>query len=241
MKLTISAPLLEIAKTLALTGFTASVIFVANPAQAALLNFDLTSSTGGDAYTTGSAVFGTATSKWNSLSRSLSANNVALFDDTGAASGVTISYNRLGSGFSSGRTGTFANLGISVLQTASVTFNGLVSNGNYQLAIFNSNFNSTSYTVNDNTQTIIGNTNWSSFLVQGTNYALFQTTADSSGRLSVALPGGSFATQTFSALQLQSASAVPEPLTILGAMTAAGFGAGFKRKLAKSQKNQEDA
>ena len=35
------------------------------------------------------------------------------------------------------------------------------------------------------------------------------------------------------------ASAVPEPLTILGAVTAAGFGAGFKRKLAKSQK-QED-
>jgi len=38
-----------------------------------------------------------------------------------------------------------------------------------------------------------------------------------------------------------SASAVPEPLTILGAMTAAGFGAGFKRKLAKSKKDQEDA
>ena len=36
-------------------------------------------------------------------------------------------------------------------------------------------------------------------------------------------------------------SAVPEPLTILGAMTAAGFGAGFKRKLANSKKDQEDA
>jgi hypothetical protein len=35
-------------------------------------------------------------------------------------------------------------------------------------------------------------------------------------------------------------SAVPEPLTILGAMTAAGFGAGFKRKLAKSKKSQDD-
>lgn len=31
------------------------------------------------------------------------------------------------------------------------------------------------------------------------------------------------------------ASAVPEPLTILGAVTAAGFGACFKRRLAKSQ------
>jgi hypothetical protein len=38
-----------------------------------------------------------------------------------------------------------------------------------------------------------------------------------------------------------SSSAVPEPLTILGAVTAAGFGAGFKRKLAKSKKDQEDA
>lgn len=33
-----------------------------------------------------------------------------------------------------------------------------------------------------------------------------------------------------------TSTAVPEPLTILGAMTAAGFGAGFKRKLAKSLK-----
>jgi len=30
--------------------------------------------------------------------------------------------------------------------------------------------------------------------------------------------------------------AVPEPLTMLGAMTAAGFGVGFKRKLAKAEK-----
>ena len=34
--------------------------------------------------------------------------------------------------------------------------------------------------------------------------------------------------------------AVPEPLTILGSITAAGFGAGFKRKLAKSQKDKKD-
>jgi hypothetical protein len=35
--------------------------------------------------------------------------------------------------------------------------------------------------------------------------------------------------------------AVPEPLTILGSITAAGFGVAFKRKLAKSKKDQEDA
>jgi hypothetical protein len=40
--------------------------------------------------------------------------------------------------------------------------------------------------------------------------------------------------------QYSVTSAVPEPLTILGAMTAVGFGAGFKRKLAKSQKERKD-
>jgi hypothetical protein len=218
----------------------ASIAFVANPAQAALLNFDLTSGSGGDAYTTGSAVFGTATSKWNTLSRSVSATNFALNDDTGAASGVTITYSRSGSASSTGLTGTFANLGTSILQTASVTFNGLVSNGNYQLAIFNAL--SASYTVNGNTQTITGGgSNWSS-LVQGTKYALFQTTANSSGQLSLSIASGAtINNRAFTALQLQSVSAVPEPLTILGALTAAGFGAGFKRKLAKSKKDQEDA
>jgi len=33
--------------------------------------------------------------------------------------------------------------------------------------------------------------------------------------------------------------AVPEPLTILGAATAAGFGASFKRRLAKVKGNQK--
>jgi hypothetical protein len=34
--------------------------------------------------------------------------------------------------------------------------------------------------------------------------------------------------------------AVPEPLTIRGAMTAFGFGAAFKRKLANSQTSEEE-
>jgi len=51
--------------------------------------------------------------------------------------------------------------------------------------------------------------------------------------LSVNLNGsGSFVWAVGSA-----SSAVPEPLTILGAMTAAGFGVGFKRKLGKSKKD----
>ena len=65
------------------------------------------------------------------------------------------------------------------------------------------------------------------------------TAADVSGQLSFSIANG--INQKFTALQLQSVSAVPEPLTILGAVTAAGFGVAFKRKLAKSQKGQEDA
>jgi hypothetical protein len=38
-----------------------------------------------------------------------------------------------------------------------------------------------------------------------------------------------------------SYGAVPEPLTILGSITAAGFGVAFKRKLAKSKKDEKDA
>lgn len=36
-------------------------------------------------------------------------------------------------------------------------------------------------------------------------------------------------------------AAVPEPLTILGAATAIGFGANFKRRLAKAKENKKDA
>ncbi len=45
---------------------------------------------------------------------------------------------------------------------------------------------------------------------------------------------------TFSDTPTPPGGAVPEPLTILGAATAVGFGASFKRKLAKKQK-QNDA
>lgn len=141
----------------------ASIVFVANPAQAALLNFDVTSGTTGDAYTTGSAVFGTATSQWNTLSRSLSANNVALFDDTGTVSGVTISYTRI-IGSNSTVSGTFASLGAAGVATANITFSGLVTNGNYQLAIFNGSSTLTSYTVDGNTQTIKSNRDWSTLV-----------------------------------------------------------------------------
>jgi hypothetical protein len=45
---------------------------------------------------------------------------------------------------------------------------------------------------------------------------------------------------TYAIASAVNPAAVPEPLTILGAMTAAGFGVGFKRKLAESQKDKKD-
>lgn len=44
----------------------------------------------------------------------------------------------------------------------------------------------------------------------------------------------------FDNVNVTATSAVPEPLTILGAMTATGFGAIFKRKLAQTKGNKKD-
>ena len=41
-------------------------------------------------------------------------------------------------------------------------------------------------------------------------------------------------------INVTATSAVPEPLTILGAMTATGFGAIFKRKLAQKKTDRKD-
>jgi hypothetical protein len=41
-------------------------------------------------------------------------------------------------------------------------------------------------------------------------------------------------------INVTATSAVPEPLTILGAMTATGFGAIFKRKLAQMKPDKKD-
>lgn len=44
----------------------------------------------------------------------------------------------------------------------------------------------------------------------------------------------------FDNINVTATSAVPEPLTILGAMTATGFGAIFKRKLAQAKTDKKD-
>jgi hypothetical protein len=59
------------------------------------------------------------------------------------------------------------------------------------------------------------------------------------------LPGGvssiaiGSVTQAPASAPVATPAAVPEPLTILGAATAAGFGASFKRRLAKAKGNQK--
>ena len=80
--------------------------------------------------------------------------------------------------------------------------------------------------------------------MKGTNYNVLNNVSVSNGTLTLTSTSTS-GNRGLSGLQLvqtsSTSAAVPEPLTILGAVTAAGFGAGFKRKLAKSKKDEKDA
>ena len=108
---------------------TCALGFALASSHAALVNFDLTSSSGADALGPGAAVFGTATSQWNHASRFGSATNVALLDDTGAATSVLLNYQRSASAFISPTpTGTFGDLLMSHISTGTVTLSGLLAN-----------------------------------------------------------------------------------------------------------------
>jgi hypothetical protein len=65
---------------------------------------------------------------------------------------------------------------------------------------------------------------------------LMDSTAGTGELLSIS----SLDVRAFDAVGWNVGVAVPEPLTLLGAMTAFGFGAAFKRKLANSQISEED-
>jgi hypothetical protein len=203
----------------------------ASQAQAQLINVDLRSSFESDRYDTGAAVFGTASSQWNELVRNVSATNVSLTDDTGAATSVQVSYTRNSSGIG-GVSGAFANLGISSIGTGTVTLSGLLAGAAYQLAIFSAlpGPGTPSFTVGGSTQTITSTTDWSS-LNAGAQYVLFPAVADGSGQLSFT-PNANY----WSAFELQSgtAASVPEPgsAALLGIGCAAGFAASRRRKAA---------
>jgi hypothetical protein len=208
--------------------FAASLMLVstlfATQAQAQLINFDLTSNTGGDAYTTGAGVFGTASSQWNKFSRSSSASSVSLFDDTGAPTSVTVSYARTNSGFSNVPTGTFASLGISNVESGTVTLAGLVAGGAYELVVFSGWDGEPSFTVDGQTKKTLLDSDWSS-LNEGVHYVLFQALANGSAELKFtpnANPAGNGGTSLWSAFQLQDVPAsVPEPGYV--ALMAAGL------------------
>ncbi len=184
-----------------------------------LVNIDLKSSSDEDAYTTGSGVFGTSTSIWNTLIRNVSQTNAPLLDDTGASTSVQVSYERYASG-SMGISGAYADLVRSYVVGGPVTIAGLSPGGNYDLAIFGSSFqNSTfSWIVNSVTKSLSTSTDWSS-LNEGTQYVLFSTLADSNGVIQFT------SSDLWSAFQLQDTStpppaAAPGPLPILGVAAA---------------------
>ncbi len=192
------------------------LIGLSSQAHAALINFDLTSSSGGDAYNTGVGVFGDALSKWNEFSRSSSASNLALFDDTGTTTSVKVSYTKLISGYSN-PTGTFGALGVSSIFTSSVNFSGLTANGNYDLVVFSGWDEIPSFSLGNDTKVLHSIVNWSS-LSEGVQYVLFHGTANSSGELSFISnpnPGAAGNASFWSAFQLRNTpSAVPVPAAV---------------------------
>jgi len=222
----------------ALKFFCASAfIALSSQADAALINFDITTNAGADRYGTGPGVFGTAASQWNERPRTTGSTNFALTDDTGAATSVTVTYARSGSGtgFASG---TYSALGVSSVASGTVSFSGLVAGGNYELAIFSDWSGVPSFTVGSATKTLAPSNDWSS-LTDGTQYVLFQATADASGNLSFAPNANPTAstladTSPWSAFQLRDAApaGVPAPGTLaLFSIGMAGF--GFGRRDAK--------
>lgn len=203
-----------------------------------LINFDLNVGGGGDIFGPGAAVLGSGTSTWNTLSRVSSPSSLALTDDTGAATSVTITYSRLSSG-SFPQTGSFVALGNSHIGSGDVSFAGLASGGTYKLIIFSAWNGTPSFTVNGITKTITPSTDWST-LTEGRHYVSFVGTADGSGNLFFtpnANPTGVSGASSWSAFQLQQQVSTPEPTTlslltlgVIGGIVARRGGAFERRR-----------
>lgn len=115
-----------------------AVGLLSTPAQALSINFDATSPSflTQDRYGPGAGVFGSSTSVWNHASRNDSLTDFALLNDAGAASGVTVTYDRLAGGGALGLTGAYAFLGNSAVEAPLVTIKGLTAGSSYDLAVY---------------------------------------------------------------------------------------------------------
>jgi hypothetical protein len=223
-----------------IAGAGLAVGLLSTPAQALTISLDLTTSDSADSYGPGPGVFGSSTSFWNYQPRTDSATDLPLFDDTQAATGVTVSYSRTDSNGSAAN-GAFQNLGRSVTSTGVVAIKGLIAGSSYDLAIYSS-FNGTpTFSVNGISKNTTATSDWSS-LVEGTNYVLFSTQADSSGQISFVpeINAGFTADSSsrWSAFQIhQSTPApVPAPVPLFGA--AAAFSAARRLRGLSSRLQQ---
>jgi hypothetical protein len=242
MKLTIAS--LKIAKALALTGFAASVVLATSPAQAASFNIDF----GSNFLTTNNSNFGAAANQagqWNNITAT--GTTSGLKDTSNATTSVNLSLSSTYSTTSHNPTPStdlqrlvqdsfWATSG----KSWTVTLSGL-SNGAYNVFYYgpsHSILTTGTFSINGTGVASIRGDNTTSF-VKGTNYDVLNNVSVSDGTLTL-ISTSSSGHRGLSGLQLvqtsSTSAAVPEPLSILGAITAAGFGVAFKRKLAKSQK-----
>jgi hypothetical protein len=203
----------------------AALTLATGMAQAALVNFDLVSGSGADPYS-GAAVFGTASSQWNHASRLSSQSGLGLMDDTGAASGITLSYSRQNSGFiTPTTTGTYGDLLMSHILTGTVQLSGLNPLSMYDLVVYSNWGGAPSFLAGGTVALMDGIINSPvDTLAEGEQYVRFVLQADQAGTLSFTPqpnPNNNIPGSYWTAFQLQSQ--VPEPTGL--ALTALALAA----------------
>jgi hypothetical protein len=199
-----------IAKILTLFGLAGFNLLLVNPSQAVTFDFSFSSGIEGP-------FDGTVAGK------------VVLPDGDGTFSATAITINSAppGLGFSFPLNLDFLNGDYSIYQNSFTVAGGSIDLFNSRFEIENIRFET------EFNRTILFGLNTSPVFFGSRYNYLVTEVFDLSG-------GTSLAGTVTDVSTLSYTKAVPEPLTILGAVTAAGFGAGFKRKLAKTKKDKKD-